>query len=44
MSSTLDQDMPQINQENGANIKKQKWVQEWHDGIHKFCSQEQEGN
>jgi hypothetical protein len=24
MSSTLDQDMPQINQENGANIKKQK--------------------
>jgi hypothetical protein len=24
MSSTLDQDMPQINQENGANVKKQK--------------------
>jgi hypothetical protein len=32
MSSTLDQDMLQINQENGANIKKK--VQEWHDGIH----------
>jgi hypothetical protein len=40
MSSTLDQDMPQINQENGANIKKKAKVQEWHDSIHKFCLQE----